>query len=135
MIFGKLRAWWRGLPTKTRVKWISGTLVVLAGAEVAVMAPFIFELAVLVDAVGVMFVLAAGWAAMRQTWLLYWARLYAIIRGVGRVADRIANLGAGIPIEWHLRMMSIGTRIRRIAPGAALVSSVLAILGRLKIRW
>jgi hypothetical protein len=135
MTLGKLRAWWRGLPTKTRVKWIAGALLVLAGAEVVVMAPFIFELAVLIDAVGVMFVLAAGWAAMRQTWLLYWTRLYAITRGVGRLADRIANLGAGIPIEWHLCIMSIGTRIRRIAAGAALVSSALVILGRLKILW
>jgi hypothetical protein len=59
MILDKVRSWWRSLPQKTRVKLIASVLLVFAGTEVFVLAPYIIDIALMIDVGGLVLVLAA----------------------------------------------------------------------------
>ncbi len=51
--------WWRRLPQRTRVRIIAAIILIVVGAEAIVLAPGIVEIAILVDSMGVVFVVLA----------------------------------------------------------------------------
>jgi len=70
--------WWRRLPQKTRIRLIAGIFLILAGTEAVVLAPQIFEMAFLIDALGFTFVAGAALLSLQ----IYLAQIRQILSAV-----------------------------------------------------
>ncbi len=126
-----LHSWWRGLPTETRVKWIASILLVFAGTEALVLAPFIFDLAALIDAFGILFVLAAGRASVGQSLIglaLQLRRVLGFVRALFCRIDAVADFGANLPVTWHRRCLAVDAFAARVLIGCCVLGSGAVLL-------
>ena len=108
----RLKSWWRELPSQKRIRWIATIMLLLAGAEVLVVAPAILELAVLIDAFGVLFVVAAARTYLGTTLLHLWRYAQPIFTPfpvVFRTAEAVVDFGAKLPTSWYERYLGART--------------------------
>jgi hypothetical protein len=126
MIFDKLRMWWRSLPQKTRVQLIASVLLVFAGTEVFVLAPYIFDIALMIDVGGLVVVIAAFRSSvsvsMMQLRALLWAATKPIFAAF-RICEAVSDFGSNIAPSWYRRYFIIDRIATRF--GAALVLLVV----------
>jgi len=124
MIFKMISSWWRGLPQKTRVRLIASVLLIFAGTELFVLAPAIFDIALMIDVGGLVFVLAAlrssvsvSMLQLRMAMTVVTKPLFAITRSVERVND----FGSVLSAKWHRRYFSVTRMGTRFFSAALLV--------------
>ena len=111
MIVDKVSSWWRSVPQKTRVKLIVMMLLLFAGTEMIVLAPYILDIAVMIDVGGLIFVLAAIRASvslsamqLRESMAMMAKPLFAVSRTVEKVVD----FGLDLPPKWYHRWLLVG---------------------------
>ena len=89
-VIGQLSTWWRCLPKKTRVRLLVCVLVVFVGSEFIVLAPEIFEIAVLIDALGLAFAVTMVSASIQLSLLQLTQFSTTVISRLNRVARTLA---------------------------------------------
>lgn len=111
------------MPQKTRVKLIVMVLLLCAGTEVFVLAPYILDIAVMIDVGGLIFVLAAVQASvsltamqLRDSMAMIAKPLFAVTRRIEKVVD----FGMDLPPNWYQRWLLVG-RIAASCRNAALL--------------
>lgn len=112
-----LKTWWRGLPQNKRVKLIAAVLLLFAGTEVLVMAPFVLDLALLIDTVGVLFVLATAWASFAASMAQIGTRARSMARpalGFFRALHTATGLATETPPFWLPRYWTFDAAATRV---------------------
>ncbi len=115
------------------MKLIASVLLVLAGTEVVVMAPFAFEVAALIDAFGLIFVVSLAGDWLRSHGALFWTRIADLGRAAFRGVDRLANLGSGIPVTWQLCIGRVCRPSGKFVIVTILSAAALNVIGKLPI--
>jgi len=109
-------SWWRRLPQKTRVWLIASVLLVFAGTEVLVLAPYILDIAIMIDVGGLVLVLAALRSSVSDTMMQLRAGLRVVATPfivVQRAGEIVADFGLALSERWYFRnliMDQIATR-------------------------
>src|SRR5687768_550920 len=118
MKFPNPRAWWRKLPKKTRVQVIASVLLVFAGTEILVLAPYVFEIAAMIDLFGLAFVFAAVSSSIRLCLdRIKWLFIQFLIRpatAVFRVIVAISDCGSKVPNDWLLWFLRADSFVGRV---------------------
>lgn len=121
MKFTDPRTWWRKLPRNARIQLIASVLLVFAGTEILILAPLYFEIAVMIDAFGSVFVLAALGASIRLSLLrlreLLWWGVVRPARSALHAAIAFSDFGMKLPSVWLIKVLRAD----------ALVGQVLAV--------
>ena len=136
MKFPAPRAWWRKLPQKTRVHLIASVLLVFAGTEIFILAPYFYEIAVMIDVFGSAFVLAAAAASVRMTLLrireLFWLVVVRPVSWVLRLGEAACDAGINLPTIWLARLFRADALLARvILAGFATLGAARAAIGLL----
>ncbi len=103
-MFDRISAWWRRLPQKTRVHLIASALLVFAGTEIFVLAPYLFDIALIIDVGGLTLVLAALRSSMSASMMQLRALVTAIMKSFGavmRAGERITDFGSAFFPRWY----------------------------------
>ncbi|HEY8995010.1 MAG TPA: hypothetical protein VIM71_10135 [Lacunisphaera sp.] len=131
MKLNNLKSWWRSLPPKTRVKWIASMLLLFTGTEILVLAPAIIELAVLIDAFGLLFVVTAVRASLAASLMHLWTcRRMALqpFQTVFRAADVVADFGHKLPDAWLAGYVAFDVQAARMVRSAGLAVLCFALV-------
>lgn len=113
MILKKLSTWWRSYPQKKRVKIIASVLLIFAGSEAIILAPVLFDIALMIDIGGMAFVLTAIRSSVSVSMMQ--ARSFAMtlvkpIMMVFRAGEIIENWDFGLSPKHYWLMNRIVTR-------------------------
>ncbi len=95
-------------------------MLIFAGTEVLVLAPFIFDVAALVDTFGLLFVLAAGGASVRQSLGRLWWPVREGAKGIlvaFRGVDAIADFGSKLSAKWQQQYLVVDVFAARMVLG------------------
>lgn len=129
MIFDKLCIWWRSLPQKKRVQLIASVLLVFAGTEVFVLAPYILDIAVMIDVGGLVVVIAAFRSSVSVSMMQLRALLSAVFKPilvVFRFGETISDFGSHIAPNWYRRYYLVDRIVTRSS--AALLVLVVGVV-------
>ena len=116
MLIDKLNSWWRRLPQKTRVQLIATVLLVLAGTEVLVLAPYVVDIAVMIDVGGLALVLAALRSSLGVSLVQLHTVLSVVLRPwylLQRVGESAAGCGLELSEQWYYRFPKLDLIARR----------------------
>jgi hypothetical protein len=100
----KISSRWHSLPRKTRVKLIAAVLLVFAGTEVLTLAPYIFDIALMIDVCGFVFVIAACRASVSVSMMELRELVITTARPlfwISEVGDKIAEFGFTRFPKWY----------------------------------
>lgn len=103
VIFKKLSGWWRRYPQKKRVKIIAAVLIIFAGSEAIILAPIMFDIALMIDIGGMAFVFAAIRSSVRVSMMQLRSLARSIlkpIRVIFRVGETMADWGSNLYPRW-----------------------------------
>lgn len=115
----RLRTWWTRLPRKTRIQLIASVLMLFTGTEIFVLAPYVFEIAVMIDVFGAVLIYSAL-ATYFQVWRgrFEWFFCVSIVRPLSSLQRQIALLDVAIsrvPDGWFIRYFAVEAFIARSA--------------------
>jgi hypothetical protein len=128
MILDKVSSWWRSLPQKTRVQVIASLLLVFAGTEIIVLAPYIFDIALMLDVGGLVFVLAALRSSVSGSMMQLRALMTALTKPVfviSRAGDMVSDFGSTFFPRWYRHYFLVDGIATRC--GAALFIAVVGL--------
>ena len=112
------------MPQKTRVKLIVTALLLLAGTEVFVLAPYIFDLAVMIDVGGLVFVLAAVQASLSVSAMQLREFMTVITKplfAASTIVEKVVDFGTELPPKWFHRWLSAGLVTARYCSAALMI--------------
>jgi hypothetical protein len=135
MIFNHLRIWWRSLSQKTRVQIIASVLLVFAGTEVFVLAPYIFDIAVLIDVGGLVVVIAAFRSSVTVSMMQVHALLSVALKpivAVSKIGEVLSDFGSNISPNWYRRYFFVD-RVATRSSAAFLMLAVGVAVARLVV--
>ena len=116
-MFSILRSWWSRVPQKTRVRLIASVLLVFAGSEVLVLAPFVVDLALTIDLFGMAMIVALIRSSLSVSVVQLVDAFSAVLRPLAatfRALDAVADFGVIILSRWerqYLVVDAVSTRI------------------------
>lgn len=126
------------MPRKNRVQIIASVLLVFAGTEVFVLAPYLFEIAVLIDIGGLVVVMAALRSSVSVSMMQVHALLSVILKPivvVSRIGEEVADFGNNISPNWYRRYFFVDRITTRssaavfaLAVGVAVARFVVGIV-------
>ena len=112
------------MPQKTRVKLIVTVLLLLAGTEMFVLAPYIFDLALMIDVGGLVFVLAAVRASVSVS-AIQLRELVAMLTKplftASTMVEKVVDLGSELPPRWCHHGLSAGLVSARYCSAALMI--------------
>jgi hypothetical protein len=134
-VIDRIRTLWRGLPQKTRVQLIASVLLVFTGTEVLVLAPYIFDIAVMIDLGGLVVVVTALRSSVSVSIMQLRALATVImkpLRAVLRAGESVAVFGSAFSPSWY-RGYFLFDRIATRCGAALVFGSVGLVLTRAAI--
>lgn len=132
MMLDRIPTLWRGLPQKTRVQLIASVLLVFAGTEVLVLAPYIFDIAVMIDIGGLVVVVAALRSSVSVSILqlrAFGTVITKLLGSVLRAGQLVGDFGATFSPRWY-RGYFLVDRISTRCGAALVFGSVGLVLTR-----
>jgi hypothetical protein len=99
-------------------------LLLLAGTEVFVLAPYIFDIAVMIDVGGLVFVLAAVQASVSASAMQLRGVLTVITKplfAASTLVEKIVDFGSGLPPKWCQRGLSGGLATARYCSAGLMI--------------
>lgn len=135
MILDRISSLRRGLPQKTRVQLIASVLLVFAGTEVLVLAPYIFDIAVMIDVGGLVVVVAALRSSVSVSIMqlrAFGAVITKSLLSVLRAGELVADFGSTFSPSWY-RHYFLVDRIATRGGAALFIVSVGLVLTRASV--
>lgn len=118
MIRKKLSTWWRSYPQKKRVKIIASVLLIFAGSEALILAPVIFDIALMIDIGGLAFVLTVLRASVSASMIQIRSIAAGFLKPVMlviKVGEIMSDWGSDFPLKWHRQYFLIDRLTIRFA--------------------
>jgi len=120
------------------VKVIASVLLVFAGTEVFVLAPYIFDIALMIDVGGLVFVLAAMRASVSVS-IMQLRELSTVITkpllAVLRAGEMVADFGSALSPRWYHHYFVVDRIVTRcsaalliVVVGLVLTKALIAII-------
>jgi hypothetical protein len=137
MILQRLNRWWHRLPQKTRIQLIASVLLVFAGTEVLVLAPYVLDIAAMIDVFGLAMIAAAIKSSFSVSLLQLRELAHTTARplvAASRVADALADSGMLLLSRWDRHYLVID-RLGTKTAGAFLVLFTVAAVARTMTTW
>jgi hypothetical protein len=127
----QINSWWRGLPQKTRVKLMASVLLVFAGTEVLVLAPYIFDIALMIDVCGFVVVAAALRASVSVSMMQVRDLVMTVSRPlflISRAADALADFGFTRFPKWYQHCFLVERFANRCSASVLLLFVALMVI-------
>ena len=118
------------LPQKTRVQLIAAVLLVFTGTEIFVLAPYVFDIALMIDVGGMVIVVAALRSSVSVSMMQLRALVTAVVRpllAVLKVGEMVGDYGSALSPGWY-RTCFFVDRITTRCSAAFLVVSIGLVL-------
>ena len=132
MVLERIRSGWRRLPQKKRVQIIASILLIFAGTETLFLAPYIFDLALMIDVGGLVVVFSMLRSSLVDS--LFQIRafisvitkpLLMVMKAVGVVPDR----GPGLSPRWYHKYFLLERAVTRFSAALIVAFVGLALTG------
>lgn len=126
-MFATIKSWWSKVPQKRRVQVIAFVLLMFAGSEVLVLAPFMLDLAVTIDLFGMAMVIVLLRSALSASAVEgLWAVLKPVAAAIDAI-DRSADFGVAILSRWEREYLVVDVVCTRVCMAFLALSLGLAL--------
>ncbi len=118
------------MPQKTRVQLIAAVLLVFTGTEIFVLAPYVFDIALMIDVGGMVVVVAALRSSVRVSMMQLRALATVIVRpllAVWKAGERVGDFDGALSPGWY-RTYFFVDRIATRCSAALIVVSIGLVL-------
>ena len=126
MVLEGIRTWWRRLPQKKRVQIIASLLLIFAGTETLFLAPYIFDIALMIDVGGLVVVFSMLRSSLVDSLFQIRVLISVIAKPlltVMKAIEVVTDFGFVFSPRWYHKYFLLERAVTRLS-AAVLVASV-----------
>jgi hypothetical protein len=132
MVLERIRTGWRRLPQKKRVQIIASVLLIFAGTETLFLAPYVFDLALMIDVGGLVVVFSMLQSSLVDSLLQIRVFIFAITRPlltVMKAIEVVTDFGFVFSPRWYHKYFLMERVVTRFSAALLVASVGLALTG------